>query len=241
MAALNDITGLKFGRLTVQERDPKNEGTRARWRCLCECGGTCIVAGKRLRNGTTRSCGCLVGEWASKMGADRAFLAKRVAKTTKHGHGGQSGNRSVEYKTWLAIKRRCSDVSCKDYPNWGGRGIQVSAEWESSFEAFLRDMGLRPSSGHSIDRRDPNGHYCRDNCRWVKADVQAKNRRNVLAVTVDGIQFESVQAACLHFGVGVTTAWYRIRSGIDPAIAVSSLNRVAPRRTRESYLRKDLR
>lgn len=240
MGKLINMIGRSVGRLTVIARAHKEGDTRAYWRCVCECGGETVASGKDLRSGNTRSCGCLGREWSSYMGGHREFVAKRIARTTRHGHK-RVGAATPEYKAWLRIKSRCNRKSDKDYPNWGGRGIKVCEAWSRSFEQFLSDMGPIPSPRHQIDRIDPNGNYEPDNCRWVTPSVQAaENRRTIKPVTVNGAYFPSVSAASRHFGVLPGVALLRIRSGIPPELAVSLPARGwKPRRTRESYLRKD--
>lgn len=237
---LIDIVGQRFGRLVVRKKAETRASGGSLWRCECDCGTFKIVNSSALRGGTTRSCGCLAKEWASKMGATPEFVAKRAEKTVVHGHKRRS-SKTPEYHTWLSIKRRCYEPTYKDYPNWGGKGVRMSEEWRSSFVAFLRDMGRRPSATHSIDRIDGKDHYCAENCRWATPQQQGANRINVVPVTVNGITFESRQAACLHFGVLPTTANERIKAGIQLEIAVSHVGPLPPRRSRESYLRKSMR
>lgn len=157
-----------------------------------------------------------------------------------HGHKGKNGA-SPEYKIWIGIKRRCFNPNSKDYPKWGGRGIVVCDAWNASFEQFLADMGPRPSPRHQIDRLDPTKNYAPDNCRWVTpAEQGSENKRNLVPVTVDGIEFKSLSAACRHFGVSKTVANYRINAGIPPEVAVKEASwSMKTRRARESYLRKD--
>ena len=95
----------------------------------------------------------------------------------KHGNARRS-SRTPEYRAWDAMIHRCERPSEKRYHRYGGRGIKVCERWRVSFEAFLEDMGPRPSTKHSIDRRNPNGNYEPGNCRWATAGEQQINRSN---------------------------------------------------------------
>lgn len=83
-----------------------------------------------------------------------------------------------EYWVWVAMRSRCNSPSCAVYKHYGGRGIKICARWDD-FDAFLSDMGRRPSDKHSLDRIDVNGDYCPENCRWATQLQQVTNRRDM--------------------------------------------------------------
>lgn len=154
-----------------------------------------------------------------------------------HGHK-KRGAMSPTYRTWLGIKRRCSDPRYKDFANYGAKGIRVCPEWDQSFEQFLRDMGERPA-GLTIDRINPWGDYAPGNCRWVEHSKQAsENKTTLKPLIVNGMSFSSRSAACRYFGVSKAVAQFRINAGIPEDVAVSQKGRLKPRRSRESYLPK---
>jgi len=94
--------------------------------------------------------------------------------------------RSPEYEAWAAMKTRCYNPRFLGYARYGGRGITVCERWRGSFEAFLSDMGRRPSADHSIDRIDNDGNYEPRNCRWATREEQARNRVQNIFVTYLG-------------------------------------------------------
>ena len=153
MPKFQNITGQRFGRLVVVERQPRT--TRrdgVRWVCLCDCGRTMVTLGKRLKTGHTRSCGCLL----------------REMKTT-HGMAW-----TPTWRSWVSMKSRCGDPNSTSYKNYGGRGINVCDQW-LSFEKFIADMGERPD-GRSLDRVNNDGNYEPGNCRWATASQQRRNQ-----------------------------------------------------------------
>ena len=96
----------------------------------------------------------------------------------KHGEA-KSGTKqpSSEYTAWDRMIQRCENPKHHAYHNYGGRGISICKKWRNSYEAFLADVGRRPSSKHSLDRIKNNQGYKPSNVRWATAKQQQRNTR----------------------------------------------------------------
>lgn len=93
-----------------------------------------------------------------------------------------------EYRTWVAIKGRCYCITHKRYDMYGAKGILMSEEWRNNFDAFLRDMGVRPPDKTSIDRIDGSKGYFHGNCRWANQSEQTRNRKGFnVYMTLNGV------------------------------------------------------
>jgi hypothetical protein len=167
MAKAKDLTGQKFDRLTVIERDFSRKGT-AFWLCLCECGAVTSSASGHLISGRKRSCGCYKKEVTTY-------------KNTTHGMAD-----TPEYNTWCLIKKRCYDKNCRKYLGYGGRGIFMYEPWITDFQAFYDHIGRKPSGSFSIDRIINSRGYFPGNIRWATPKEQGNNTRNNVNLTYLG-------------------------------------------------------
>ena len=162
MSRLIDLTGRKFGRLTVIGRNPEDgAGGNIYWDCICECGSRKRVRGSHLKGDIT-SCGCFRRD-------------KMSATMTTHGLKG-----TYQYSTWRNIKTRCYNSNATDYKDYGGRGIKFYYRWKDDPKAFCewldRFLGPRPE-GYSLDRINSDGDYEPRNLRWADAKTQRNNQR----------------------------------------------------------------
>ena len=167
-----DLTGQKFGRLRVLNRGDdyiSSSGDKyVRWVCECECGNIKNIFGTCLRNGTTKSCGCL-----------KKDLDKHKFVT----HGDSNAHL---YYVWRGMRNRCTSKASRIYKYYGARGISVCEEWNKydNFKKWALSNGYK--QGLSIDRVDVNGNYEPSNCRWITQREQNLNRRNNRYIQYNG-------------------------------------------------------
>lgn len=162
--------GMVFSRLKVSSfSHSKKRLTGYSYRhyyvCKCECGNTITTEWGNLTSGDTKSCGCIpVG----------AF---------KHGL-----RYSREYNIWCSMISRCENKNNPVYKHYGARGIKICDSWRKDFLSFFNDMGTSPSSKHSIGRKNNDGNYEPDNCRWETQSEQMYNTRRTVIVSYNGEQ-----------------------------------------------------
>lgn len=199
------MVGTKYGRLLVlaETRDQRN---RPAFLCICDCGTKCIKRAIFVRCGDTKSCGCLGIEY------------QKAKKTHNRTHG---MSKTVEYRTWARMITRCTNKTSPDFSYYGARGITVCDEWIRSFTSFYRDMGPRPSPLHSLERKDNNGPYSKNNCVWATRKQQARNRRTVRVLTHQGHSLSLPEWAEI-IGLPLSTLHDRLQSGWSVERALST-------------------
>lgn len=204
-----DITGKKFGRLTVIKPADTVKG-HLRWYCKCDCGKEHIAYGSSLKNGGTTSCGCYKTENAKR-------LYSSVRQKDKH-----------LYAIWNGIKQRCRNSNHKSYHNYGGRGIHMCDEWADKYETFYCwAINTGYKKGLEIDRINNDGNYEPNNCRWVDRKTQANNRRNVVFYTIKGAT-KSLPEWCREYGQDyylVRQRVYKLGWSIEDALSTRKYNR----------------
>lgn len=148
MTKIRDIKGMRFGSLIAIKRVGSNEKGHSLWECKCDCGKTIVNLSNRLLTGNSSTCGC------------------------RNGHGMRY---TRLYRTWINMKQRCTNPKEMHYKRYGGRGIKICDEWINSFKSFYSwaiNSGYKDSL--TIDRKDNDGNYEPNNCRWI---TNAENAR----------------------------------------------------------------
>jgi len=185
---LSDVMGAKFGMLTVvgAVQSDRLVTWKSHLVCKCECGGHSKPLFGNLRKGISTSCGC---------------------QKNKPKHGKAT---TRIYRVWSDMHQRCGNQNNANYRKYGARGITVCERW-LKFENFYDDMGDQPPR-MSLDRRDNNGPYSPDNCRWATRIEQMSNTRNNRYIAVDGERLTVAEAARIA-GITHTGIRHRLRNG----------------------------
>lgn len=203
MSARVQMEGRVIGLWTVLSPAGMTRDGKFLWLARCQCGTETVVRGLHLRNGHSRSCGCL----------------RKEGYAFKHGM-----SESREYWIYQKMMDRCTRPSMQPtFSHYGGRGISVCQRWMDSFEAFFSDMGSCPP-GLSLDRINNDGNYEPNNCRWATRIMQARNKTTTRWITVDGVTASLAEWA-EKSGLSRSTIGMRLHKGCTPKCAVFSLPR----------------
>lgn len=204
-----DLTGKRFGRLTVIKFYGHNKYGQPRWLCECDCGNTTVVTGSDIRSGATSSCGCL---WKERI---------MEAKVT---HGMSYSNVYPEYRN---VKSRCYDENAHNYKWYGGRGIKMCDRWKDDIHEFYNDVSELPhfgEKGYTLDRIDNDGDYEPGNVRWATPKEQSNNRR---PRTGDNLyeyegEIHSLREISNMTGISYSTLNNRLLKGWEPERAFNT-------------------
>lgn len=191
MKSKKEFIGKTFGKLLgialAEPHISPDLRKRARGTFKCSCGNIVIKNLSDVYSGYTKSCGC--------------------TRTPQEGRVGTS-----EYNIWLGMRQRCNNPTSHKYYMYGARGITIDPTWES-FDTFLLDMGRRPSTKHSIERKDTNGNYSKDNCKWATAKEQSNNTRFNSKYILNGIE-KNLQEWADLYSIPSNTLCTRLSRGI---------------------------
>ena len=177
-----DISGNKYGMLTVVKFVSMNANRTSNWLCRCDCGTekvirkTCLDIKGERKPEKTLSCGC-------------HKKAVNAEAQHKHGEAGADGVRkkTKEYACWTNMIQRCYNPKNKRYASYGAKGVTVCGQWKNDFPQFLKDVGRAPVDRQYIDRTDPYGNYEPGNVQWVTFKESNKNKRGSACLTLVGV------------------------------------------------------
>lgn len=183
-----DISGQRYGKLTVIKRSGSNKHRFATWLCRCDCSREIIVSTNSLNTKHYVTCGRCICERTS------------------------SGDKKVE--SWQSIYRgmkdRCYNKKSKDYQKYGGRGISICEEWLRSIQAFKEwSENSGYARGLTIDRINNDGNYCPENCRWATPSVQANNKSTNHIMIIDGVKMNVTECAN-KYGINRSLLYHRL-------------------------------
>ena len=188
------MIGKRFGRLVVIEEcghQVKPSGQKMDvYKCKCDCANQKIAIGSKLRFRLMKSCSCLKAE-------QRVHGACRLAHI------------------WNNMKARCNNPKSTSYKNYGLRGISVCDEWENNYNKFEQwALNNGYSKELTLDRIDPDGNYCPNNCRWATQKEQQNNRRNTIHITYQN-ETHTIPEWSIITGISVSTLYDRYYRGWD--------------------------
>lgn len=169
-----DITGKQINKLKVLREIGRSIHGAILWECKCDCGVIKTVNGDHLKQGNTKSCGCLNSELVTK-------------RNYRHGSSVR-GHISVEYTAWAQMIGRCYNRKNYRYIRYGKRGIKVCRRWRYSFDTFFKDIGKRPTKLHSLERINNDKNYSPKNCKWATEKEQQRNKSSNRWLEYNGLK-----------------------------------------------------
>ena len=203
MPPFKDLTGQKFGMLTVICRANDHIQPSGRkivmWLCECSCNENkqVEVNASNLVNGKVISCGC---------------VGRRKSSERLKTHG-KCGSRI--HTTYTNMKQRCCNPKCREYPQYGGRGVVICDEWLGE-DGFMNFYNWAIANGYedslSIDRIDVDGNYEPSNCRWANFLTQANNKQNTLKYDI-GKGPQALSDLCRDYSLSKSMVWKRLKRG----------------------------
>lgn len=165
----HDLTGTRYGRLTVKSYAGQASNGHSLWTCICDCGNVTVVSGSNLQCGKQVSCGCKRRDQVGRLNRTHAASKSRL------------------YRIWCNIISRTENPRIKSYRYYGAKGVKMCDEWRNSFDAF-RDWSM--SHGYAehltIERLDNNKGYSPENCRWATWKEQFNHRTCSHLLTFNG-------------------------------------------------------
>ena len=135
---------------------------------------------------------------------------------------------------WANMRSRCNCPTNKDYGLYGGRGIRVCHEWDKFINFYNWAMSHGYDDTLSIDRIDPNGDYCPENCRWITMEEQQSNKRNNRHIEIHGKRYTMTQAS-REFGISIGGLEYRLKCGLKEDDLISKERRGPIRKYKYLY------
>lgn len=197
MSAPKDLTNQKFGYLIAECAIGSNKWGSKLWRCRCECGNTKVYPSGKLVSGRATNCGCKTSEIKSKNASVHGITANGKPRTLI---------------IWGGMKARCLNPKATSYKSYGARGISICDEW-LSFENFHNwAIGNGYGEGLTLDRINPDGNYCPENCKWTPRLENIRNQRHTKHIVLDGEDY-SINRLAREFHISKSTMYRKLELG----------------------------
>lgn len=186
-----DIVGKRFGNFVVMEKIKTDDKSHSYYKCKCDCGNIFIKRRDIIIHSKHQAC--------NECKRNRPDIITHNHSNTKL------------YRVYYSIKERCYNPKCKEYHNYGERGIKLCDLWISNFEEFYNwSITHGYEDGLQIDRIDNNSDYSPDNCRWVTPEVNSNNKRTCVYIEYNGEKLTINQWA-KRLNINKNTFWRYIR------------------------------